>query len=101
MVLFVIIISDIDLTNAAWGHGKLAHYVLGLTATCQNPSNFYGHNLIDKLQNHLNVSSDHFQHNKFAYALVVLALCNAKASVDAAYVQDISTSPGVYTFGVG
>jgi hypothetical protein len=89
MVLFVILISDIDLTNAAWGHGKLAHYVLGLTATCQNPSNFYGHNLIDKLQNHLNVSSDHFQHSKFAYALVVLALCNNKASVDAAYVKDV------------
>ena len=57
MTLFVILISDIYLTNAAWGHGKLAHYVLGLTATCQNPSNFYGHNLIDKLQNHLNTFS--------------------------------------------
>ncbi|XP_052105420.1 transcobalamin-2-like [Mytilus californianus] len=92
--------NNIALTNPAWGHGKLAHYVLGLTATCQDPRNFYGHNLIDKLQNHLNVSSQHFHSNKFAYALVVLALCNANSTVDAAYLKDISTSPGIYTFGV-
>ncbi|CAC5418768.1 unnamed protein product [Mytilus coruscus] len=72
----------------------------GLTATCQDPKNFYGHNLIDKLQNHLNVSSQHFQSNKFAYALVVLALCNANATVDAAYLKDISTPNGNYRFGV-
>ncbi|CAG2248164.1 unnamed protein product [Mytilus edulis] len=93
--------NDISLRNEDWGHAKLAHYILGILATCQNPKNFYGHNLIDKMKSHLVVSSTYFMSNKFAYSLIVIALCKAGEYVDVKHLDEISSTPGQYKFGVG
>ncbi|XP_063403288.1 transcobalamin-1-like [Mytilus trossulus] len=92
--------NDISLSREDWGHGKLAHYILGILATCQDPSQFYGHNLIDKMKNHLVVSSTYLMSNKFAYSLIVIALCKAGEYVDVKHLDDISSTPGQYKFGV-
>ncbi|CAC5412214.1 unnamed protein product [Mytilus coruscus] len=92
--------NDISLSNEDWGRGKLAHYILGILATCQDPRNFYGHNLIDKMKNHLVVSSTYLMSNKFSYSLIVIALCKAGESVDVKHLDEISSTPGQYKFGV-
>lgn len=92
--------QDANLTSTQWSRGKLAYYVISLLSVCENPRDFYKHNLVTVLDNHLVVSSSYLNNNKFAYALIVLALCKAKEPVDDQYLQEISTTPGNYTFGV-
>lgn len=92
--------KDNSLTSKEWGRGKLAYYVLGVKATCQDPRDFYGHDLIDKLKNHLIVSSSYLDSNKFDYSLILIALCKAGEPIDTHNLNDISTTPGYYTFGV-
>ena len=92
---------DATLDVDQWSRGKLAYYVMALLSVCENPRDFYGHNLVDILDNHLVSSSAYLNTNKFAYALIVLALCKAGQPVDDKYLTEISTTPGVFTFGVG
>lgn len=88
---------DTTLGNENWGHGKVAHYIMGVIATCQNPRNFYGHNLVEKLKTHLIVNVQHFQSNNFALALSILALCIANAPVDTEFMRNISSPQ----YGIG
>jgi hypothetical protein len=74
---------------------------MALLSVCENPRDFYGYNLVDILDNHLVSSSAYLNTNKFAYALIVLALCKAGQPVDDKYLTEISTTPVVFTFGVG
>lgn len=92
--------QDANLTSSQWSRGKLAYYVMALLSLCENPRDFYHHNLVNILKNHLVVSSRYLKNNKFAYSLIILALCKAKEPVDDQYLQEISTTPGNYTFGV-
>lgn len=51
---------------------KLSRFINGLLATCLNPRQFYGHDLVDKLKNQMTESSANFTH-----PIAYLALCNA------------------------
>ncbi|CAG2214686.1 GIF [Mytilus edulis] len=92
--------KDNSLTSKEWGRGKLAYYILGMKATCQDPRDFYDHDLIDKLKSHLTNSSSYLDSNKFAYSLILIALCKAGEPIDTHNLDAISTTPGYYTFGV-
>jgi hypothetical protein len=73
---FILFVLDATLDDDQWSRGKLAYYVMALLSVCENPRDFYGYNLVDILDNHLVSSSAYLNNNKFAYALIVLALCN-------------------------
>ncbi|XP_078358162.1 transcobalamin-1-like [Oculina patagonica] len=61
--------------------GPLAVYILGALATCRDPWQFYGLNLVSSLQNQLDkyplVGLDH----PFQFSLAVIALCSAGKDV--------------------
>ena len=56
---------------------RVAHYILGAMATCQDPQRFYDFNLVksvkDKLSKFPQAGFDH----RFQYSLAVLALCSS------------------------
>ncbi|XP_013412113.1 transcobalamin-2 [Lingula anatina] len=83
-----------------WYGGKLGQYVNALVATCQDPSDFYGHNLIDILSGHMDGFPKYYFNHNFAYSWAVLALCNAGLTVQEKYIQQLTKTPGNYTFGV-
>ncbi|XP_013411968.1 transcobalamin-2-like [Lingula anatina] len=89
-----------DLDTRNWYGGKLAHYINGLVATCQDPSDFYGHDLLTMLQGHMDGFPKHYFNHNFAYSWAVLALCNAGLTVQEKYIQQLTKSPGNYTFGI-
>lgn len=95
--LLVPLSLDTTLTTYLWSHGKLAHYILGLKATCQDPRNFYGHNLIEKLEVHVDNSTYYFQNNKFSLSLVVLAICESNEEVKEKYLNMLIQNSGSYT----
>ena len=72
-----------------------------LLAICEDPRDFYGHNLVDILYNHLTLFSEYLRNNKLAYAVIVLALCKSFENVDNKYLQELSTTPGKFAIGVG
>jgi len=74
---------------------------MALLAICEDPRHLYGHNLVDILYNHLRLSSEYFHNNKVAYSLILLALCKSFEHVDSKYMQELSTTPGEFSFGVG
>lgn len=53
------------------------------------------------MKNHLVESSTYLMSNKFAYSLIVIALCKAGEYVDVNHLDKISSTPGQYNFGVG
>lgn len=98
--LLVQISKDNSLNDQLWSRGKLAQYICGLQATCQDPRNFYGHDLIQKLEAHMDNYDEYFHANHFAFSWAVLALCNSNQVVKADYVSKLTKNPGTYTFGI-
>ncbi|XP_046450796.1 cobalamin binding intrinsic factor-like [Daphnia pulex] len=69
-----------------------SHYVNGLLATCQNPENFYGHNLVAMLTRRMNsIPSGSGTKNVGQVIASVLALCNAGAPIPPAAIQRINS----------
>jgi len=93
--------NDKALADDKWCHGKLAYYISALQMTGTDPRDFYGHNLLVILQQHLRNSKDAFLENKFALSLVVIVLCNNKEGVDNDFIEILTANPGEYKYGVG
>ncbi|XP_078599309.1 cobalamin binding intrinsic factor-like isoform X1 [Branchiostoma floridae x Branchiostoma japonicum] len=83
--------------------GELSHYVLALTATCQNPRNFYGHNLLEAIDRALFHFPTAEFNNFYQFSQGVLAICGAGAPVKPRLIKDLAKgqqADGGYPFGV-
>ncbi|XP_013388488.1 gastric intrinsic factor [Lingula anatina] len=99
LVLLAAISNYPGLDTAAWYGGKLGQFINGLVSTCQNPANFYDHNLIELLMNQMNNFPKYYFNHNFAYSWAVLALCNSGA-INETYYKRLLDGAGNYTFGV-
>jgi len=69
--------------------------------TCQNPKDFYGHNLLTTLKQQLIESAKYFSQNRFALSWVAIALCNNNEMIDTVSYGVLTATPGQYKFHVG
>ena len=69
-----------------WFGGKLGQYVTGLVATCQNPRDFHGRNLVDTLRYHVSTFSRYW-FNLFAYNWALIGLHNSGEPIDDKFVE--------------
>ncbi|XP_013396072.1 gastric intrinsic factor-like [Lingula anatina] len=99
LVLLAAISNYPGLDTAAWYGGKLGQFINGLVSTCQDPANFYDHNLIELLMNQMNNFPKYYFNQNFAYSWAVLALCNSGA-INETYYERLVDGAGNYTFGV-
>lgn len=89
-----------DLDHESWYGGKLAQYINALVATCQNPQDFYGHDLIQLLKKHMIGYPKHYFTQRFAYSWAILALCNANEYVKPDFLKELTSNAGTYEHGV-
>ncbi|XP_033102151.1 cobalamin binding intrinsic factor-like [Anneissia japonica] len=61
--------------------GKFAYYVNALNATCHDVTNFYGHNLVEMLQEQMHLFPRNGFNNYYQYALAMLAVCNSGQTI--------------------
>nr|XP_054748846.1 uncharacterized protein CG3556-like [Lytechinus pictus] len=83
--------------------GKLGYYAMALHATCQNASNFYGHNIMKHLHQRVDNFNTSLTRNYFPYSLAVLALCSTGSDVPHSAIETLEgmqQEDGCFPFGV-
>ncbi|XP_032788923.2 cobalamin binding intrinsic factor [Daphnia magna] len=84
------LVKSANMTSLSSEEG--AQYINGLLATCQNPENFYGHNLVTMLTRRIDsIPSGSGTKNVGQVIAAVSALCNAGAPVPPAAIQRINS----------
>ncbi|KAK3091973.1 hypothetical protein FSP39_024109 [Pinctada imbricata] len=91
---------DTELASSEWGHGVLGIYVTALIATCQDPHDFYGFDLLDKLQFHVENFTDYYKSNKFAYSWALIGICVAGGQIEDRYKDHLVTQFGNTSFNI-
>ena len=83
---------------------QLASHVNSLLVTYQNPRDFYGHDLVAALENHVVQKVPFVKHNIFAHSFAVISLYNAGVQIERRHVDRLiakQREDGSFVHGVG
>ncbi|CAD5122606.1 DgyrCDS11018 [Dimorphilus gyrociliatus] len=83
---------------------RLAQYINALLVLFRNPSNFYGHNLIEMLSQHLQQTVYYSKTNAYAVSWSIIALFNGRTDIHLDHLYKIiklQKSDGSFTGGFG